>query len=44
MSLLELNGISKIYGDLKALDNINFKVDNGEWVAIMDLPARVSQP
>ncbi len=35
MSLLELNGISKIYGDLKALDNINFKVDNGEWVAIM---------
>ncbi len=35
MSLLELNNISKIYGDLKALDNINFKVENGEWVAIM---------
>lgn len=35
MSLLELHNISKIYGDLKALDNINFTVDNGEWVAIM---------
>lgn len=35
MSLLELNNISKIYGDLKALDNINLKVENGEWVAIM---------
>ena len=35
MSLLELKGISKIYGDLKALDNINLSVDNGEWVAIM---------
>ena len=35
MSLLELKGISKIYGDLKALDNINLSVENGEWVAIM---------
>jgi len=35
MSLLELHDISKIYGDLKALDNINFNIDNGEWVAIM---------
>lgn len=35
MSLLELHGISKIYGDLKALDNINFNIDSGEWVAIM---------
>ena len=35
MSLLELENISKIYGDLHALDNVNMKVDNGEWVAIM---------
>ena len=35
MSLLELRGISKIYGDLKALDNINLSVENGEWTAIM---------
>ena len=35
MSLLELKGISKIYGNLKALDNINLSVENGEWVAIM---------
>lgn len=35
MSLLELKNISKIYGDLKALDNVNLKVEKGEWVAIM---------
>ena len=35
MSLLELKNISKIYGDLKALDNVNIHVDQGEWVAIM---------
>lgn len=35
MSLLELKNISKIYGDLKALDQINLTVDKGEWVAIM---------
>ena len=35
MSLLELQNVSKIYGDLRALDNVSMKVDNGEWVAIM---------
>ena len=35
MSLLELQNISKIYGELHALDNVSMKVDNGEWVAIM---------
>jgi len=35
MSLLELKNISKIYGELKALDNVNIHVDQGEWVAIM---------
>ena len=35
MSLLELKNVSKIYGNLKALDNINLCVDNGEWLAIM---------
>ncbi len=35
MSLLELKNISKIYGDLHALDNVNLSVDTGEWVAIM---------
>ena len=35
MSLLELKGVSKIYGELKALDNVNIHVDKGEWVAIM---------
>ena len=25
----------KIYGDLHALDNVNFKVEKGEWVSIM---------
>ena len=35
MSLLELKDVSKIYGDLKALDKVNLKVEQGEWVAIM---------
>ena len=35
MSLLELKNISKIYGDLKALDSVSISVEKGEWVAIM---------
>ena len=35
MSLLELKHISKIYGELKALDDVSMHVDQGEWVAIM---------
>ena len=35
MSLLEIRNVSKIYGELKALDNINLKVEDGEWLAIM---------
>ncbi len=35
MSLLEVKNVSKIYGPLKALDNVDLKVENGEWVAIM---------
>ena len=35
MSLLELKNVYKIYGDLHALDDINFKVEKGEWVSIM---------
>lgn len=34
-TLLELRNISKIYGELRALDNVNLKVDKGEWIAIM---------
>ena len=35
MSLLELREVSKIYGDLHALDKVSLKVEEGEWVAIM---------
>ena len=35
MSLLEIRNVSKIYGELKALDNVSIHVDQGEWVAIM---------
>lgn len=35
MSLLELRDVSKIYGDLYALDHVSLSVDEGEWVAIM---------
>lgn len=35
MSLLELKNISKIYGELHALDSVDIHVEKGEWVAIM---------
>lgn len=35
MDILTLENVSKIYGDLKALDNINMTVSKGEWLAIM---------
>jgi putative ABC transport system ATP-binding protein len=35
MDLLELKGISKIYGNLTALQNIDLSVKQGEWLAIM---------
>ena len=35
MSLLELKHIYKIYGDLHALDDVNIKVEKGEWLSIM---------
>lgn len=35
MSLLEMRNVSKIYGDLKALDNVSLTIEQGEWVAIM---------
>ena len=35
MSLLELKHVYKIYGDLHALDDVNLKIEEGEWVAIM---------
>jgi putative ABC transport system ATP-binding protein len=35
MDLLEMKDISKVYGQLKALQNINLTVKQGEWLAIM---------
>ena len=35
MSLLELKDVSKVYGELHALEKANLKVDKGEWIAIM---------
>jgi putative ABC transport system ATP-binding protein len=35
MDLLELKGISKIYGNVKALQDIDLAVAQGEWLAIM---------
>lgn len=34
-SLLELKNVSKVYGDLHALDNVSLSVEKGEWIAIM---------
>ena len=35
MSLLELKNVSKIYGELHALDEVSLSVNKGEWVSIM---------
>ncbi len=35
MDILKLVDVSKIYGDLKALDKINLRVEKGEWLSIM---------
>ena len=35
MALLELKDVSKVYGELRALDHVNLNVDKGEWIAIM---------
>ena len=35
MSLLELKNVSKIYGELHALDQVSLTVNKGEWVSIM---------
>jgi putative ABC transport system ATP-binding protein len=34
-TLLELRDISKVYGNLKALQHIDLSVEKGEWLAIM---------
>ena len=35
MSLLDIRNVSKIYGELKALDNVSIRVDQGEWASRM---------
>ncbi len=35
MDILVLDEVSKIYGELKALDKISLKVKEGEWISIM---------
>ncbi|MDR1028266.1 MAG: ABC transporter ATP-binding protein [Clostridiales Family XIII bacterium] len=35
MSLLEIRGISKIYGNVNALRNVDMTVEQGEWLAVM---------
>ncbi|WP_331634575.1 hypothetical protein [Stomatobaculum longum] len=35
MDILSLRDVSKIYGELKALDQISLTVEKGEWIAIM---------
>jgi putative ABC transport system ATP-binding protein len=35
MVLLDIKGISKIYGNVKALQNVDLSVARGEWLAVM---------
>ena len=32
MDILTLNNVSKVYGELKALDSVNLSVAEGEWI------------
>ena len=34
-ALLRLSGVSKIYGDLHALDNVSLEIPRGQWVSIV---------
>ena len=34
-TLLRLDGVSKIYGDLHALDNVSLEIPRGQWVSIV---------
>ena len=34
-ALLTLDGVSKIYGDLHALDNVSLDIPRGQWVSIV---------
>ena len=33
--LVEIEALTKVYGGVRALDGINFSVEEGEWIAIM---------
>lgn len=35
MGTVNVNNISRFYGEVKALDGVSFSVDKGEWVAVM---------
>jgi putative ABC transport system ATP-binding protein len=35
MNILEMKDVSMIYGAVKALDNVSFSAEQGEWLAIM---------
>ncbi len=48
MSILQTIDLKKYYGTepniTRALDGVNFSVDDGEFVAVVELPAAVSPP
>ena len=35
MEILKLDSVCKYFGEVKALDDISFSVNKGEWVSIM---------
>ncbi|HEV2490251.1 MAG TPA: ATP-binding cassette domain-containing protein [Candidatus Acidoferrales bacterium] len=35
MALVEVLGLTKAFGDVRALDGVSFSVEQGEWIAIM---------
>ena len=35
MSFIEISNVSKIWGDIKAVENLNISVDEGEFVVLL---------
>ena len=43
-ALLSLDGVSKIYGDLHALDNVSLEIPRGQWSPSSAPPAPARPP
>ena len=42
--MLEVKNMTVQYGDLTIVDNVNFTVNNGQWLMIVDQMVQVKAP